>query len=170
MATLVIPSQRLKFDPAVVSLTTVQRALWQLAMPILDAASVNEYKKRAKLGMLWRTIRSPLLGMAALVAIECLGQQWGRAAIVGAAAVVLATLFAWLVIAHDLQWLTVDYSTYRSLHVVPPHVSAAANALLDCGVSPSRIGIEYLKDDPILFVEDAEQRACIKRHDLIIWD
>jgi hypothetical protein len=170
MATLVIPSQRLKFDPAVVSLTTVQRALWQLGMPVLNADSVAEHKKRAQLGMLWRTIRWPLLGMAALVALESLGRQWGRVAIVGAAAVVLATLFAWLVVAYDLQWLTIDYRTYRSLHVVPPHVSAAANALLCYGVSPSRIGVEYLKNDPILFVEDAEQRPGIQRHDLVIWD
>jgi hypothetical protein len=169
MATRVNPSQRLKPDTIVVSLTTVQRALWQMGSPILDAAAVAEYKKRAKLGMLWRTMRWPLLGMAALVAFECLGRQWGRAAIVGAAAVVLATLFGWLVNASDLRWLTIDYSTYRSLHAVPRHVSAAVSALVCCGVSPERIGVEYLKNDPILFVEDAEQGPGVKRYDLIIW-
>ncbi|HLX43698.1 MAG TPA: hypothetical protein VKR43_09705, partial [Bryobacteraceae bacterium] len=66
-------------------------------------------------------------------------------------------------------WLTLDYSTYRSLYAVPPHVSAAADALLDCGVSGRQIGVEYLKSDPILFVEDAEQRPGVKRYDLIIW-
>ena len=96
-------------------------------------------------------------------------KQWGRAAIVGAAAVVLATLFGWLVNASDLRWLTIDYSTYRSLHAVPRHVSAAVSALVCCGVSPERIGVEYLKNDPILFVEDAEQGPGVKRYDLIIW-
>jgi len=67
-----------------------------------------EYKKRA---MLWRAIRGQLLGMAALVALVCLGRQWGRAAVVGAAAVVRATLFAWLVNAFDLQWATIGYCT-----------------------------------------------------------
>jgi hypothetical protein len=167
--TPMIPSQRLKSDTAVVSLTTVQRALWHLSMPILDAGSVAEYKKRAKLSMLWRAIRWQLLGMTALVALECLGRQWGRAAIVAGAAVVLATLFGWLVSACDLQWLRLDYTTYRSLHVIPPHVSAAANALLSCSVSEKQIGVEYLKSDPILFVEDAEQLPGVRRYDLIVW-
>jgi hypothetical protein len=169
MATLVFPSERLKSDLAVASLTTVQRALCQLGLPIIDAGSVAEYRKRAKSGMLSRAIGGPVLGMAALVAFECLGRQWGRVALVAAAAVVLAALFAWLVRAYDLQWLTIDYSAYRSLHVVPAHVSDAANALLCCGVSPSRIGVEYLKNDPILFVEDAEQSPGVKRYDLVIW-
>lgn len=169
MATLANSSQSLKPDTAVVSLTTVQRVLWQLGSPILDADAVAEHKKRAKLGMLWRAIRWQLLGMAALVALVSLGRQWGRAAAVGAAAVLLATLFGWLVNASELRWLTIDYSTYRSLYPVPPHVSAAANALLGCGVSPRQIGVEYLKNDPILFVEDPEQRPGVKRYDLIIW-
>jgi hypothetical protein len=169
MATPVIPSQRLKPDTAVVSLTTVQRALWQLGMPILDAGSVAQHKKRAKLSMLWRAIRWQLLGMAALVALECLGRQWGRAAVVAAAAIVLSTLFGWLVSASDLQWLRLDYATYRSLHAIPPHVSAAANALLSCSVSEKQIGVEYLKSDPILFVEDAEQLPGFRRYDLIVW-
>jgi hypothetical protein len=169
MATPVTPSHRIQLDITDVSLTTVQRALWHLGMPILDASAVAAYKKRAKLGMLWRSTRWLLLGMAVLVAFECLGRQWGRAAGVGAAAVVLATLFGWLVSVTELQWLTSGYQAYRSLEAVPPHVSAAADALLACGVSESRIGVEYLKDDPILFVEDAEPQAALRRYDLIVW-
>ncbi len=169
MTTLVNPSQRLKLDAAVVSLTTVQRALWQLGMPILDAVAVVKYKKRAKLAMLWRAMRWHLLGMAALVALICIGRQWGHVATVGAAAVLLATLFAWLVNASELLWQTAGYSTYRSLYAVPPHVAAAADALLRSGVSERQIGVEYLKNDPILYVEDAEQGRGVKRYDLIIW-
>jgi hypothetical protein len=169
MATLVNPSKRFNPDTAVLSLTTVQHALWQLGIPVLDAGAVAAYKKRAKLGMLWRAIRWLLLGMAVLVAFECIGRQWGRASFVGAAAVVLATLFSWLLSASDLQWFSLDYSTYRSLYPVPPHVAAAADALLGCGVSERQIGVEYLKSDPILFVEDAEQRPGVRRYDLIIW-
>jgi hypothetical protein len=170
MATLVNLSRRLEPDTGVVSLTTVQRALWQLGTPILDAKAVADYKRRAKFGMLWRAIRWQLLGMAALVGLVGLGGEWGRVAIVGAAAVVLAVLFGWLVNTSDLQWVTIDYAAYRSLHAVPPHVSAVANALLSCGVSPERIGVEYLKSDPILFVEDSEQHSGLKRCDLLIWE
>jgi hypothetical protein len=166
---LVNPSNRLKLDASVVPLTTVQRALWQLGMPILDTGAVLEYKKRAKLAMLWRAIRWHLLGMAALVALMCIGRQWGRVATVGAAAVLLATLFAWLVNASELLWQTISYSTYRSLHSVPPHVSAAADELLRCGVSERQIGVEYLKNDPILYVEDAGEGAGVRRYDLVIW-
>jgi hypothetical protein len=162
-------SQRLKGNTAVVSLSNVQRALWQLGMPILDAASVAEYKKRAKLAMLWRAIRWQLLGMAALVAFMGLGHQWGRVGTVGAAAVLLATLFGWLVNGSELLWLTMGYSTYRSLYAVPPHVSAAAEALVSAGIAERQIGVEYLKDDPILYVEDAEQGQGVHRYDLIIW-
>jgi hypothetical protein len=169
MVAPVNPSQRLNPDTTVVSLTAVQRALWQIGSPILAAAAVAEYKKRAKLGLLWHTIRWPILGMPALVAFESLGRQWECSAVVGAAAVVLASLFGLLVNASDLRWLTSDYSTYRSLHAVPPPVSTAANALLCCGVSQERIRVEYLKTDPILFVEDAEQHPSVKRYDLIIW-
>jgi hypothetical protein len=144
--------------------------LWQLGMPILDAAAVAEYKKHAKLVMLWRAIRWQLLGMAALVAVVCLGRQWGRAAVVGASAVVLAALFGWLLSTHDLQWTAIGYGAYQSLHAVPPHVSAAASALLSCGVSPTQIGVEYLKNDPILFVEEgAGPHTGVKRYDLIVW-
>jgi hypothetical protein len=168
MATLTNPSRRFRVDTAVIPLTTVQLALWELGIPVLNAESVAAYKKRAKFGMLWRTVRWPLLGMAALVALVCLGRQWGRAAAVAAAAVVLAGLFTWLVNAFDLQWLSIGYSSYRSLHPVPPHVSAAANALVSHGISEKRIGVEYLKEDPILFVEDDEQGA-LQRYDLVIW-
>jgi hypothetical protein len=169
MATLVNLSPRIRPDTTVVSLTTVQSVLWQLGMPILDADAVAAYKKRAKLVMLWHAIRWQLLGMAVLVGFVCIGRQWGRAAVLGVAAVVLATLFAWLVNASDLHWLTIDYSTYRSMHEVPPHVSAAATALLSSGVSPRHIGVEYLKNDPILFVQDSEQGSVVRRYDLIIW-
>lgn len=168
MARLTNPSQRFKPGTTVVPLTTVQCALWQLGMPILEVKAVADYKKRAKLGMLWSAIRWQLLGMAALFALVCLGRQWGRAAIVGVAAVVLATLFGWLVNSSDLQWLTTGYSAYRSVHAVPQHVSDAANALIRSGVSESRIGVEYLKSDPILFVEDSEVPDA-KRYDLIVW-
>jgi hypothetical protein len=169
MAIVANPSQRLKPDTTVVSLTTVQRALWQLDIPIVDVHAVARHKRLAKLGMLWRAVRWQLLGMAALVAIMCLGRQWGRAAVVGADAFVLATLFTWLVSASDLQWHTLDYGTYREAHAIPLHVSAAANALLSYGVGESRIGVEYLKNDPILFVEDVEQPSSVRRYDLIIW-
>jgi hypothetical protein len=162
-------SQRVKLDAAVVSLTTVQRALWQLGMPILDSGAVLQHKKRAKLGMLWRAIRWHLLGMAALVALMCIGRQWNRVATVGSAAIVLATLFAWLVNASELLWETAVYSTYRNLYPVPPHVAAAAESLLRSGVSERQIGVEYLKNDPILYVEDTEQEAGSRRIDLIIW-
>ncbi len=169
MATFAIPSQRLKLDTTVVPLTTVQRALWQLGMPILNVDAVAKYKKVSKRGMLWRAIRWQLLAIAALVGLICLGRQPGRAAAVGIAAVVLATLFGWLVNASDLQWLSIDYGSYHSLHPVPPDVSAAADALLCRGVPEQAIRVEYLKSDPILFVEDTEQRPELKRYDLIIW-
>jgi hypothetical protein len=91
MAIVANPSQRLKPDTTVVSLTTVQRALWQLDIPIVDVHAVARHKRLAKLGMLWRAVRWQLLGMAALVAIMCLGRQWGRAAVVGGDAGVVAT-------------------------------------------------------------------------------
>jgi len=163
------PSQRLKVDIAVVPLTTAQSALWQLGMPILDAVAVAGYKKRAKLVMLWRAIRWHILGMTALVALMCIGRQWSRVAMVAASAVLLATLFGWLVNASELLWQTIGYSTYRSLYEVPPHVAAAVDALLSGGVSEKQIRVEYLKNDPILYVEDAEQSGGVQRYDLIIW-
>jgi hypothetical protein len=169
MATVAIPSRCLKPDTALVSLTTVQYTLWKLGMPILDADSVNQYKKRAKLAMLWRAVRWVLLAIAVLVAFECLGRQWGRAAVVGRAAVALASLYTWLVSASELKWKKIDYGTYRSLDAVPPSVAVAADQLLSCGVSPSQLGVEYLKNDPILFVEDPEQTGGSRRYDLIVW-
>lgn len=138
-------------------------------MPVLDAAAVGGYKKRAKIGMLWRAIRWQLLGMAAVVALVCLGREWSRAANVGGAAIVLGALFGWLVIVSDLQWVAIPYNDYRGLYAVPPRVAAAASNLISCGVSPTAIGVEYLKNDPILFVEDAEQGSVVKRYDLIVW-
>jgi hypothetical protein len=168
MGVLPNPSHRLESETTVVSLTTVQRALWQLGLPILDADAVAEYKKRAKVGMLWGAIRWHLLGMAALVGLVGLGRQWERVAIVAASAAVLAILFGWLVSAAELRWLTMSYSAYRSMYAVPAHVSDAASALAACGVSEAQIGVEYLKNDPILFVEDAEASPA-KRYDLIVW-
>ena len=84
-------------------------------------------------------------------------------------------LFSWLLSASDLNWLTTDYGTYRSLYSVPPQVSAVADALVCCGVSESRIGVEYLKSDPILFVDDQPVESSendeseAKRYDLIVW-
>jgi hypothetical protein len=40
---------------------------------------------------------------------------------------------------------------------------------LSSGISPRQIGVEYLKNDPILFVQDPEQGPGVKRYDLIIW-
>ena len=164
MTTLAIPSRHLTGDINVVPLTVVQRALWQLAIPILDPGAVAEHKKRAKRGMLWRAIRWQLLAMAALVGLMCLGGEWKRATAVGAAAVVLATLFGWLVNVSDLRWVTAGFDMYQSLNAVPAHVSAAANALLCFGVPQEAIGVEYLKEDPVLFVEEAG-----RRYDLILW-
>jgi hypothetical protein len=154
---------------SIVCLTDLQQTLWQLGLPILDSKAVAEHKKRAKRSMLWHAIRSPLLGMTALVAFECLGRDPHRAGMVGAAVVVLATLFAWLVYAYDLQWTVLDYKTYQSLSVVPAHVAAAADALVQCGVAQSRIGVEFLKNDPILFVKEGNGHAAVKRYDLIVW-
>jgi hypothetical protein len=164
VANFAIPSERLEFGAQVVTLSDTQRALWRLGMPILDAGAVAEYKTRAKRVMLWRAIRWLLLAMTALVALVGLGRQWNRAAAVGAAAVALASLFAWLVSRLDLRWSTVPYDAFRRGHSVPGHVSTAATALLEYGVAPESIAVEYLKSDPILFVEDDE-----KRYDLIIW-
>jgi hypothetical protein len=119
--------------------------------------------------MLWRAIRWHLLGMAALVAFMCIGRQWSRVATVAAAAVLLSTLFGWLLSTSELLWQTIGYSTFRSLYAIPPHVAAAAEALVSSGVSERRIGVEYLKNDPILYVEDAEQGPDIQRYDLIVW-
>jgi len=178
VSAMAIPSQRRTSHPvartAVIPLTAVERALWRLQMPVLDRHTVAEYKKRSKRGMLWRAMRWQLLALAALVAFECLGREWSHAAVVGAAAVVLAALFGWLVSSSDLQWRTALFSVYQTGNAVPPHVSAAANALVGSGISPSRIGVEYLKDDPILFVEqplaeDSVHPAELKRYDLIVW-
>lgn len=168
MATLTNPSRHFSADMDVVPLTTVQLALWEIGMPVLGADSVAEHKKRAKWGMLWRAMRWLLAGVAALVGLMCLGRQWGRAAAVGAAAVVLVALFTWLLSAYDLQWVTTGYRGFRALQAVPAHVSAAVDALVSRGVSEKRIGVEYLKDDPILFVED-DEHASPRRYDLIIW-
>jgi len=165
VATFAIPSQRIKPGTAVVPLTAVQLALWQLGMPILDVEAVSKYKKWAKRGMLWQAIRWHLVGMAAVVALISIGHQPGRILAVGAAAATLATLFG-LLVNSDLRWLRIDYRTYQELQPVPSHVSAAANALLSRGIPQEQIGVEYLKTDPVLFVEEG---PGLKRYDLIIW-
>src|SRR5262245_39544206 len=100
-------------------LTDLQHALWQLDVPILNKRAVAKHKNRAKLRILWQQIRWLLLGMTALLAFECLGRDWLRATFVGVAAFILAILFSWLVSVYDLQWSTLDYASYRSLHPVP---------------------------------------------------
>lgn len=169
MAALVNRSQDVKLETSVVSLFTVQRVLWQLGMPILNAGAVADYKKRAKLGMLWSAIRWQFLGFAVLVALECLGRQWGGVARLAGAAGMLATLLCWLN-ASELRWRTMPYDSFASANQVPLHVSAAADGLLSSGIAPEQIGVEYLRNDPILFVMDAEEQfPGSKRYDLIIW-
>jgi hypothetical protein len=164
-----VQSQDVKLHTSVVSLSTLQRALWQLRMPILNAGAVADYKKGAKLGMLWSAIRGQFLGIAVLVALECLGRQWSGVGRVAGAAGVLATLVCWLT-ASELRWRTMPYETFASANQVPLHVSAAADALLCSGIAPAQIGVEYLRNDPILFVTDAEQQfPGSRRYDLIIW-
>lgn len=169
MAALVNRSQDEKLDTSVVSLPTVQRALWQLGMPILNAGAVADYKKRAKLGMLWSAIRWQFLGIAVLVALECLGRQWSGVGRVAGAAGMLAILLCWLN-ASELRWRTIPYETFAGANQVPLHVSAAADALLCSGIAPAQIGVEYLRNDPILFVTDVEEQfPGSTRYDLIIW-
>jgi hypothetical protein len=169
MAALVNRSQDVKLDTFVVCLSTVQRALWLLGMPILDAGAVANYKKRAKLGMLWGSIRWQFLAIAVLVALECLGRQWGGVARVAGAAGMLVTLLCWLN-ASELRWRTIPYETFAKANRVPLHVSAAADGLLRSGMAPGQIGVEYLRHDPILFATDAEEQfPGSKRYDLIIW-
>jgi hypothetical protein len=160
-----ISSRRLQ-TTNVVALTKVQHALWQLDIPILDAAAVAEYKTRAKRDMLWRAIRWHILAATALVGVVGLGRQWNRVAGVAAAAGLLIAFFAWLLHACDLQWATETLDAGQRVNQLPPHVLAAANALITHGVPQESIGVEYLKADPILFVEDPEEA---KRYDLIIW-
>lgn len=154
---------------SVVSLTGLQQALWQIGLPILDGDAVAAHKKTARRIMLWRAVRWQLLAMAVLVGFECLGRDWLRASFVGAAALTLAGLFAWLVNVSDLRWATMDYPAYKNLHGVPAHVSATADALVRCGVAETSLGVEYLKNDPILFVEETGELSQIKRYDLVIW-
>jgi hypothetical protein len=165
MARVPVSSQRLQ-PTNVVALTKVQHALWHLGMPILDAAAVVQYKTRAKREMLWRAIRWHVVAAAALVAVIGLGRQWNRVASITAAAGALLGFFGWLLYACDLRWATKKFTDAQGVMTIPPHVSTAATALVTSGVPQESIGIEYLKTDPILFVEDPEDA---KRYDLIIW-
>jgi hypothetical protein len=147
-------------------LTPVQRVLLELRMPILDDAVVARHKRYAKAGMLWRAIRWPLLGIALLLAFESLGGNWLRTLKIGALGLLLGGLFTWLVSAADLRWLISDYASYRSSNKVPANVAALANALEDAGIGSQYIHVEHLKNDPILFVQEAD--SCC-RYDLVIW-
>jgi hypothetical protein len=158
-----------RVSTSIVCLTDLQNTLWRLGLPILDRGAVAAHKGRAKLAMLWRTIRGPVLGMTALVGFECLGRDAHRAGLVAGAVVALAILFAWLVNACDLQWTRIDYGTYRNLYGVPAHVATAAEALLQSGIAESQIRVEFLKNDPILFVEESAELSPTKRYDLLVW-
>ena len=161
IATAAHPSQH---ATSVLRLTNLQQTLWQLRLPVLTVGVVDRHKKYAKFAMLWNTIRWLLVGMGALIALECCGRHWTRVGFIAGAAALLAGFFAWLVSASDLQWTTADYPAYRKLYDVPAHVSAVADALVRSGVEETSIGVEYLKDDPILFVEEDGER-----HNLVIW-
>ena len=158
---------RYAIDTKVVSLSLVEQALWQLGLTILDPDKVARHRKHARFTMLWRTMRWLILGLVGLVALECLGRNWRAVGLIAGAAVMLAALFSWLVYASDLRWTEIGYDEYRNLYAVPSHVAAAADQLLRNGVSASQIRVEYLKDDPILFVEEIGFPS--KRYDLIIW-
>jgi hypothetical protein len=147
-------------------ITPVQRALLGVGAPILEESVVARHKRHAKFGMLWRTVRGLLLGIAALVAFESIGGHWLRTLTVGAAGLLLGGLFCWLVSSSDLTWSINDYATYRSSNAVPAHVAALAEALEDAGVNRQQIQVEHLKNDPIVFIQEAESSW---RYDLVIW-
>ena len=148
---------------SIIELSAVQHALWRLKMPVLDSTYVASYKRRAKLGMLWNGVRWHFLAISALVALESIGHRWGAFLGVTCSAITLATLFTWLS-HHDLRWRTMPYRAFKSMTPVPEHVAAAADALISHGVAPEMIGVEYLKHDPVLFIEDDD-----RRYDLIVW-
>ena len=156
--------QRLNFDTAVICYPDVQHALLQIGLPVLDEKAVARHKRCARLAMLWRSIQWLVVALVVLVAFESLGKKSVRLGIVCAAAFALISLFIWLVNKYDLQWATLDYSTYRNLYGVPEHVSTAADALKRFGFSDTQIGVEYLKDDPILYVKENG-----RRYSLIMW-
>jgi hypothetical protein len=147
-------------------LTPVQRILLDLGTPILDEAVVALHKRHARLEMLWRTVRWLLLGIIALIAFESLGGNWPRTLVVAAAGLLLGVLFTWFVSSADLTWETSDYATYRSSNPVPAHVAALADALEDAGLDTRQLRVEHLKNDPILFIQEASP-CC--RYDLVIW-
>jgi hypothetical protein len=147
-------------------LTPVQRVLLQLGTPIIDSAVVARHKRHARLEMLWHAIRWPLLGIVLLLALESLGGNWLRTLKVGTAGLLLVGLFTWLVSAADLTWSVSGYAAYRSSHQVPANVAALATALEEAGIGSHQIHVEHLKNDPILFIEEA---APSGRYDLVIW-
>lgn len=155
-----------RITDASVCLTGVQRALLELGVPILEEAAVASHKRRAKLGMLCRAVCWPLLAIGTLVAFESLGGHSLRTATVGLAGLVLGGLFTWLISAADLNWATSDYATFRASHAVPQNVAALAEAVERAGVEPRFIQVEFLKHDPILFVQEEESSY---RYSLVIW-
>jgi hypothetical protein len=163
---MAILAKSLKSTGASICLTSVQRALLALRLPILDEAAVARHKRHAKLAMLWRSVRWPLVGISVLVAFQSLGGHWLRTGKVGAAGLLLGGLFTWLVSAADLKWCTSDYATYRSTNAVPENVAALADAVERAGVDPALIRVEFLQHDPILFVQ--EERSPYRYH-LAIW-
>jgi hypothetical protein len=146
-------------------LTTTQRVLLELGAPILDDAVVARHKLYARRAMLWRSIRWLLVGIVLLLAFESLGGNWLRTLKVGASGLLLGGLFTWLSVV-DLTWSVTDYASYRASNKVPANVAALANALEDAGIGSQDIRVEYLKNDPILFVQETNP-PC--RYDLVIW-
>lgn len=147
-------------------LTPIQRVLLELGTPILEHSLVARHKRDARLGMLWRAIRWPLLGITLLLAFESLGANWLRTFKVGTAGLLLGGLFTWLVSAADLTWSISSYKDYRSSNEIPEHVAALANALESAGIGSQQLQVEHLKEDPIFFIQEVNP-SC--RYDLVIW-
>ncbi|MGH9593290.1 MAG: hypothetical protein ACRD5L_09380, partial [Bryobacteraceae bacterium] len=59
-----------------------------------------------------------------------------------------------------------DYASFRLSHPVPERVASVAVAVERAGVDPKLIQVEYLKHDPILFVQEA---GSSYRYDPAIW-
>jgi hypothetical protein len=147
-------------------LTTVQRVLLDLGTPILDEAVVARHKRSARREMLWRAIRWPLMAIAVLLVLESLGGNWLHTLKVGASGLLLGGLFTWLMSVADLNWAITDYASYRSSNIVPANVASLASTLENAGISKQDIRVEYLKNDPILFVHEVSDSG---RYDLVIW-
>lgn len=147
-------------------LTNVQQVLLELGLPIIEEAAVARHKRTAKSAMLWRAVCWPVAAIVLLVAFESLGGHWLRTSVIGIAGLGLGALYTWLVSAVDLIWCTTDYATYRLSNPVPQNVAALADAVEHAGVAPELLQVEYLKHDPVLFIQ--EQNSSY-RYDLAIW-